>query len=137
MLIDPCLDFGTGTGILAVLAEKKGAAQIVAIDNDDWSVEMQAENIAVNQATNIVLEKADSLEKFGVFNIILANINKHILLANMHALQQHLTPGGVIVMSGLLAGDRADIEASAISNKLRIVDEKQQQTWIALQLTTM
>lgn len=131
------LDFGTGTGILAVLAEKKGAAQIVAIDNDDWSVENAAENIAVNQATNIVLEKADNLEKFGVFNTILANINKHILLANMHALQQHLTPGGVIVMSGLLAGDRADIEASAINNNLKIVDEKQQQTWIALQLTTM
>lgn len=131
------LDFGTGTGILAVLAEKKGASEIVAIDNDDWSVENAAENIAVNQATNIVLEKADRLEKFGVFNIILANINKHVLLANMGALQQHLTAGGVIVMSGLLEGDRADIEASAMSNKLKIVDEKQQQTWIALQLTTV
>lgn len=131
------LDFGTGTGILAILAEKKGATEIVAIDNDDWSVENAAENIAVNQATNIVLEKANNLEKFGVFNIILANINKHVLLANMGALQQHLTPGGVIVMSGLLAGDRADIEASASSNKLKIVDEKQHQTWIALQLTTM
>jgi ribosomal protein L11 methyltransferase len=131
------LDFGTGTGILAVLAEKKGASHITAIDNDDWSVENAAENIAVNSATNIVLEKADSLEKIGLFNIILANINKHVLLANMGALQQHLTPGGVIIMSGLLAGDRADIEASAISNGLKIVDEKQQHAWIALQLTTM
>jgi ribosomal protein L11 methyltransferase len=84
-----------------------------------------------------VLKKADKLEKFGVFNIILANINKHVLLANMGALQQHLTAGGVIVMSGLLEGDRADIEASAMSNKLKIVDEKQHQTWIALQLTTV
>jgi ribosomal protein L11 methyltransferase len=130
------LDFGTGTGILAVLAEKKGAAHIVAIDNDDWSVENAAENIAVNQATNIVLEKADSLEKFGLFNVILANINKHVLLANMEALQQHLTQGGVIIMSGLLSGDRADIEASTISNGLKIVDQKQQHTWIALQLTS-
>ena len=135
------LDFGTGTGILAILAAMKGATHIVAIDNDDWSVENAAENIAVNRArketwpaTNIVLEKADSLEKFGVFNIILANINKHVLLANMGALQQHLTPGGVIIMSGLLAGDRADIEACAVSNGLKIVDERQQQAWIALQV---
>ncbi len=137
------LDFGTGTGILAILAAMKGAAQVLAIDNDDWSIENAAENIAVNRdredappAQNIVLEKADSLEKIAVFNIILANINKHVLLAKMGAIQQHLTPGGVIIMSGLLAGDRADIEKSANSNGLKIVDEKQQQTWIALQLTT-
>jgi ribosomal protein L11 methyltransferase len=115
----------------------------VAIDNDDWSVENAAENIEVNRkredvppATNIVLEKADSLEKFAVFNTILANINKHVLLANMGAIQQHLTPGGVIIMSGLLAGDRDDIERSANNNGLKIVDQKQQQAWIALQLTT-
>jgi ribosomal protein L11 methyltransferase len=137
------LDFGTGTGILAILAAMKGAKHIVAIDNDDWSVENAAENIEVNRkreeatsATNIVLEKADSLEKFAVFNIILANINKHVLLANMGAIQQHLTPGGVIIMSGLLAGDREDIEKSANNNGLKIVDQKQQQAWIALQLTT-
>lgn len=130
------LDFGTGTGILAVLAEKKGAAKIVAIDNDDWSVENARENIDVNHATNIVLEKADNLEKFGLFNSILANINKHVLLANMGAIKQHLTPDGVIIMSGLLAGDRVDIETSATSNGLKIVDEKQQQAWIALRLTT-
>lgn len=135
------LDFGTGTGILAILAAMKGAAQVVAIDNDDWSVENAAENIAVNQAggnasytTNIVLEKADSLEKFTVFNIILANINKHVLLANMESLKQHLTLDGVIIMSGLLAGDRADIEAIATRNKLKIVDERRQQSWISLRV---
>ncbi|WP_315824179.1 hypothetical protein [Paraflavitalea speifideaquila] len=59
-------------------------------------MENASENITVNGATNIVLEKADSLEKFGLFNIILANINKHVLLANMGALQQHLTPGALL-----------------------------------------
>jgi len=130
------LDFGTGTGILAILAEMKGAASVVAIDNDDWSVENAAENIAVNQASKIMLEKADSLEKFGTFNVILANINKHVLLANMSALKQHLTKGGVIVMSGLLAGDRSDILTSANSHGIQFVDEKQHQAWIALRLTT-
>lgn len=131
------LDFGTGTGILAILAEKQGAATITAIDNDDWSVENAAENIAVNGATKIVLKKADSLEKFGTFNVILANINKHVLLANMGALKQHLTPGGVIIMSGLLAGDRSDILTSANSQGIQFVDEKQHQAWIALRLTTV
>lgn len=130
------LDFGTGTGILAVLAEKCGATSIVAIDNDDWSVENAAENREVNHASHILLQKADSLEKFGLFNIILANINKHVLLANMESLKQHLTPGGVIIMSGLLAGDRTDIEAAATSSGLKIVDQKNQYSWIALQLTS-
>lgn len=131
------LDFGTGTGILAVLAAKKGAKEVIAIDNDDWSVENARENIDINHARGIVLQKADSLEKFGLFNIILANINKHVLLANMEALKQHLTPGGVIIMSGLLTGDRADIEASSMSKGLKIVEEKNKHTWIALQLTTV
>ncbi|WP_276481699.1 50S ribosomal protein L11 methyltransferase [Paraflavitalea pollutisoli] len=130
------LDFGTGTGILAVLAEQQGASTVMAIDNDDWSIDNAAENIAVNGATKIVLEKADSLEKYGRFNIILANINKHVLLANMASLQQHLTPGGVIIMSGLLAGDRSDILHSASTNGIQFVDEKQHQAWIALQFTT-
>jgi ribosomal protein L11 methyltransferase len=130
------LDFGTGTGILAVLAEKTGAKTILAIDNDDWSVENAAENISVNKATKIVLEKADNIEHTGSFSIILANINKHVLLANMGAVKQHLKPGGVVIMSGLLAGDRADIEACAVHNGLKIVDEKHQHTWISLLLTS-
>lgn len=130
------LDFGTGTGILAILAEQQGAATITAIDNDDWSIDNAAENIAVNGATKIVLEKADNLENYGTFNIILANINKHVLLANMPTLKQHLIPGGVIVMSGLLAGDRSDILTSASTNGIQFVDEKQHQAWIALKFTT-
>jgi ribosomal protein L11 methyltransferase len=128
------LDFGTGTGILAILAEKQGAASITAIDNDDWSIENAKENIGVNQATKIMLDKAHDLHNFQQFDIILANINKHVLLANMGALRQHLTKDGVLIMSGLLSGDRMDIERSATENKLKIVAQKQQNNWIALQL---
>lgn len=129
------LDFGTGTGILAVLAEKQGAQAVTAIDNDDWSIDNAAENIAVNKATKIVLEKAHDLNKFNLFNIILANINKHVLLANMASVKQHLTQGGVLIMSGLLAGDRPDIEQAAMQHDLKIVEQKQQNNWIALRLT--
>jgi ribosomal protein L11 methyltransferase len=128
------LDFGTGTGILAILAEKQGASAVTAIDNDDWSINNAAENIGVNKATKIVLEKAHDLQKFTLFNVILANINKHVLLANMAALKQHLTPGGVLIMSGLLSGDRQDIEHTAGEANLKIVEQKQQNNWIALQL---
>jgi ribosomal protein L11 methyltransferase len=129
------LDFGTGTGVLAILAEKQGAQAITAIDNDDWSIDNAAENIAVNNTTKIVLEKAHDLNKFNLFNVILANINKHVLLANMAAIKQHLTTGGVVIMSGLLAGDQTDIEHVAMQNNLKVVAQKQQNNWIALQLT--
>ncbi len=128
------LDFGTGTGILAILAEKQGAASITAIDNDDWSIENAAENIGVNKATKIMLDKAHDLQKIELFNVILANINKHVLLANMNAIKQHLTKDGVLIMSGLLSGDRVDIERSATESNLKIVEQKQQNNWIALQL---
>jgi ribosomal protein L11 methyltransferase len=129
------LDFGTGTGVLAILAEKQGAQAITAIDNDDWSIDNAAENIAINNATKIVLEKAHDLNKFNLFNIILANINKHVLIANMASIKQHLTNEGVVIMSGLLAGDKTDIEHVAMQHNLKIVAQKQQNNWIALQLT--
>ncbi|MFT3823174.1 MAG: 50S ribosomal protein L11 methyltransferase [Chitinophagaceae bacterium] len=129
------LDFGTGTGVLAILAEKLGAVAVTAIDNDDWSIENAQENVQINQCKKIAVYKADTLQMIDKYDIILANINKHVLLANMHTIQQHLAPGGVILMSGLLAGDRKDIEECAMKEGLRLVDLKQMEGWIALNLT--
>jgi len=128
------LDFGTGTGILAILAEKLGAGQITAIDNDDWSINNAAENIVLNQCSAIDLHKAESLQKPDLFDIILANINKHVLLANMDAIKQHLTTGGVVLMSGLLSGDQRDIEMAAVKSGLAIIDRKEQENWLCLKL---
>jgi ribosomal protein L11 methyltransferase len=128
------LDFGTGTGVLGILAEKAGAANIVALDNDDWSIQNAQENILVNHCTKIDLHKANSIKKTGVFNMILANINKHVLLSNMAEIRQHLTPRGVVILSGLLTGDLQDIEFQAQQYQLRIVDQKERNGWIALQL---
>lgn len=129
------LDFGTGTAVLAILAEKLGAEKIVAIDNDDWSIENSKENIEVNGCTKIELLKADRLELAQQFDIILANINKNVLLGNMTALRQHLKGGGVVIMSGLLSGDRKDIEAAAVKEMLKVDDQKDRQNWIALQIS--
>jgi ribosomal protein L11 methyltransferase len=129
------LDFGTGTGVLAILAERLGASSVVAIDNDDWSIENASENILFNDCANILLQKSDRLRFEQQFDIILANINRNVLLANMESLQQHLKRGGVLLMSGLLAGDREVMEGAAGANKLSVVGELQKDNWISLQLT--
>jgi len=129
------LDFGTGTGVLAILAEKLGASKIAAIDNDEWSIENANENILCNECSRIVLQKADSLDFTGQFDIILANINKNVLLTNMERLQQHLAKQGVLVISGLLEGDRSAIETEANRFKLEVEGQMINNGWISLKLT--
>jgi ribosomal protein L11 methyltransferase len=126
------LDFGTGTGVLAILAERLGANPILAIDNDEWSITNSEENIALNHCSNISIQQADTLQMSTEFDIILANINKHVLLANMAAIKQHLTKGGVVIMSGLLTGDKPDIEASALNNDLSVTEYRSRDNWMCL-----
>lgn len=128
------LDFGTGTGVLAILAERLGAKPVLAIDNDEWSITNAVENIALNHCSNITIEQADSLQMSTEFDIILANINKHVLLANMAAIKQHLTTGGVVIMSGLLTGDRPDIEKAAVNSGLSVYGQQTRGDWMCLML---
>lgn len=128
------LDFGTGTGILAILAEKLGARRVTAIDNDEWSINNATENIELNQCSAIDLHQAESLQMPDFFDIILANINKHVLLANMDSIKQHLTTGGVVLMSGLLSGDQRDIETAAGKSGLQVFDRQVQDNWLCLKL---
>jgi len=107
------LDLGTGTGILAIMAEQLGAASVVAIDTDEWSYENAKENIEQNHCKSIVVRQG-ILEEDGVqYDVVLANINRHILLENMELLYKHTIPGGTIVMSGLLHADQDIIVESA------------------------
>jgi ribosomal protein L11 methyltransferase len=129
------LDFGTGTGILAILAEKMGAKEVVAVDHDEWSIANAAENFSINGCSAIALEKADSPPATGLYDIILANVNRHVLLAKMAILAQQLQPGGVILLSGLLTGDRQELETSAKRSNLRVVEQKDRESWIYLLLT--
>lgn len=128
------LDFGTGTGVLAILAEQLGAAGVIAIDNDDWSIENADENIKVNLCVNISLRKLDTVTEDGPFDIILANINKHILLREMAHLGQQLKAGGVILMSGLLHEDFEDIENEAARNNLSVSGRTTRGSWICLKM---
>ena len=79
-------DFGTGTGILAILAEKLGAAKVFAVDYDEWSIENAAENLARNNCSKFELKKADNAIGDKQYDIILANINKNVILDNFASL---------------------------------------------------
>ena len=104
------LDFGAGTGILAILAEKLGADRIDAIDNDPQCLLSMDENLPANGCARIRTWVADRVPE-GHYDVILANINKHILLAAADALEAALLPSGLLILSGLLAQDEEDIRA--------------------------
>ena len=102
-------DFGTGTGILAILAEKLGAKEVLAVDNDDWCIENALENIQNNASKVITIEKVASALQKDQYDIVLANVNRHIIEANMDELTQIGKPGGILVLSGLLIEDQLDM----------------------------
>ncbi|MGC4058259.1 MAG: 50S ribosomal protein L11 methyltransferase [Chitinophagaceae bacterium] len=109
------LDFGTGTGVLAILAEKLGAVDIMAIDNDSWSIENAQENCATNACGSVHVSDTDieAIPAGTTFDVILANINRNILLQYMQIMQRLLIAGGTLLMSGLLTEDETVIRESA------------------------
>ncbi len=103
------LDFGTGTGILSILAEKLGANSIQAIDNDTWSIENVVENLKMNDASRCSVFLGETLDELGNADIILANINKSVLIQHAFSIYNHLNTPGKLLISGLLQEDYDDI----------------------------
>lgn len=97
-------DYGSGTGILAILAEMLGATQVDAVDIDEWSYENGRENVTTNQCKHITVAQGDiNWVKPGTkYDIILANINRHILLESMAQLNNLLLADGHLLLSGIL-----------------------------------
>jgi len=126
-------DFGTGTGVLAILAEKMGASEIEAIDIDEWSIENGKENLIQNLSKKILLYKSGQIATAGKFDIILANINRNIILQQMESMMAHLSPGGTIVLSGLLTSDEGVITAKAENVALKLLSLNERNSWICLQ----
>lgn len=125
------LDFGTGTGVLAILAERLGAKEVVAIDNDEWSINNALENVEANGCSHISVSKIDRVATLeGQFDCILANINKHVIVDQLGDLGQHLAPGGVILLSGLLQNDSEDVENEAVKNNLSVSNWMTTGSWI-------
>jgi ribosomal protein L11 methyltransferase len=127
-------DFGTGTGVLAILAAKMGAERIIAVDNDDWSMANATENIERNHCSGISLQKKTSPDGEGRFDLILANINRNVVQENLDALEQHLAADGVLLSSGLLVNDRPAILAAAGGLGLELKAEYERAGWICLMM---
>jgi ribosomal protein L11 methyltransferase len=128
------LDFGTGTGVLAILAEKLGAKEVIAIDHDPWSIDNARENILENNAIKVKIEKMDTLPPDTLFDVILANINKHVILKELSSMGQQLKKGGVILLSGLLHDDFQEIDNEALKEGLPISERLNEGSWICLKL---
>ena len=127
------LDMGCGTGVLAILASMKGASGITAIDNDEWSFNNTLENIGLNNCENIDVKLGDAklLEKKPVYDIILANINKNILLTDIHRYAKTLKKGGRLFLSGFYSEDLIDISREAEKNGLKFVINRTKNNWVA------
>ena len=128
-------DFGTGTGILAILAERLGADKILAVDNDDWSIENTKENLERNNCTKVELKKAEDASTNQNFDIILANINKNVILDNFLVLTQQLKKDGVLLLSGLLAEDEKDIAIAAGKFSLVMGKITKNNNWISIRFS--
>lgn len=127
------LDMGCGTAVLAILAAMRGAENIIAIDIDTWCTENSIENIAINNIQGIKVLLGDSELLTGLhFDIILANINRNILLADMERYAACLSRGGELYMSGFYKEDIPLIEAEANRNGLKLIDFIEKNNWVVV-----
>ncbi len=131
------LDFGTGTGILAILAQKLGAKTVMAIDIDEWSVRNAIENVSSNGANGITVLQGDIsvLQDNSCFDVILANINRNVLLESMLALRKITHPGGTLLLSGILQSDQTIITEAAVSAGFTLSESFQEAEWICFWFT--
>jgi ribosomal protein L11 methyltransferase len=127
------LDFGTGTGILAILARKLGAERVVAIDNEDWACENALENVERNGVGSVEVHYG-SLEMTAerTFDLILANINRNILLQYMGDLYSICKKGGTVLMSGLLEEDGPGVLEAARTYGFQLKTQESRSNWLAL-----
>jgi ribosomal protein L11 methyltransferase len=126
-------DFGTGTGILAILAEKLGAKEVLAVDNDDWCIENSLENIQNNGSICIRIQKVESAIQNRQFDVILANVNRHIIEANMEELTQVANSNSTLILSGLLIDDQEDMINLAKQNNWNYIKSNPLNGWVSLQ----
>ncbi len=125
------LDMGCGTGILAILASKRGAAEITAIDIDKWAFESTVENAKVNKVANIEASRGDaSLLTGQQFDIIFANIQKNIIIRDLPVYTRVLNPGGSILLSGFYRDDVPEVKAVAKELGLSQTGLHEKNNWV-------
>lgn len=128
------LDMGCGTSILAILASMRGADPVTAIDIDDWCVNNSRDNIALNHISNITVELGDAslLKGRKPFDIIIANINRNILLNDMATYATCMHKGSELYMSGFYVEDIPAIREKAESLGMTFVHHREKNRWVAV-----
>ena len=130
------LDMGCGTGVLAILAKLKGAKDITAIDIDEWAYNNTVENIARNNCNDIKIFQGDaSLLTNQQFDMIIANINRNILLDDIKHYSKVLKSGGTLLLSGLYDKDLPLIKTETSENKLEYNSFLEKNSWVAARFT--
>lgn len=126
------LDMGCGTGILSILASHKGAKEITAIDIDEWAYHNTIENIERNNCAHIkVLQGDASLLTNQQFDLIIANINRNILLEDIKHYAKVLKSGGTLLLSGIYEQDLPMILEETSNQRIKYVSHKDKNNWIA------
>lgn len=127
------LDMGCGTGILAIFAEMKGAQPIDAIDIDNWCYQNSLENVERNNCKHIAVYEGDaSLLKNKKYDVIIANINRNILLNDMSVYASCLNEKGVILLSGFYKEDIPIIDVEVSKYGLKLGKQIERNSWVAL-----
>ena len=126
------LDCGCGTGILGIVASRLGANRVFGYDIDEWSSENAKHNAALNGVDNLDVLLGDASVLDGVkeeFDVVIANINRNILLNDMTAFRSHLKTGGRLILSGFYETDVPMLEQAAKNNGLTIIDVVTDEEW--------
>ena len=126
------IDFGTGTGVLAILAEKLRAETILGIDNDDWSINNALENISVNNCKNITLLKAETILSETPAQIILANINLNVIKENIDTIINAADNNATFLFSGIMLHDENIITSVLQIAGLNILHVNKKDGWLLL-----
>lgn len=129
------LDFGTGTGILAILAKKSGAHRVVAIDNDEWSIKNAKENLDANNCNDIILIQTDNLNDMQKFDIILANINLNIIINSIEQLKLISHHSTLLLLSGFLGTDEEGMKDNLTAAGFTYGSTATRNEWIVMLLT--
>ena len=125
------LDMGCGTGVLAIAAKKAGASTATAIDIDHWSVENSIENVARNHVDGITVLEGGVEAISGTFDVILANINRNILLDQMPTYAKSLKANGILCLSGFYKSDLDIIKEKVQSLNLHFVTFIERDDWVS------
>ena len=134
------LDCGTGTGILSICALKLGACEAIGYDIDEWSADNARHNAVINHVDDrfqSLLGDASILNKVErSFDVVLANINRNILLADLPSFREKMAPGAQLILSGFYTADCTLLIEKAASLGLRLLSQKEDQDWACLVFTT-